>query len=99
VLYETPNTKVKELVVNPGKSLTMQRHQYRNELWHVVEGIATVIEERQSSNSKNTYYKHNTVNIPIGVWHQLQNNENEPLKIVEIQYGQKCEEDDIERKN
>jgi cytidyltransferase-like protein len=99
VLYETPNVKVKELVVNPGQSLTMQRHQYRNEHWHIVEGVATVIEERQSSNSKNTYYKHNTVNIPIGVWHQLQNNENDLLKIVEIQYGPKCEEDDIERKD
>lgn len=98
VLYETPNTKVKELVVEPGQSLTMQRHQYRNEHWHIVEGVATVTEERQSSNSKNTYYKHNTVNIPTGVWHQLKNNETQPLKIVEIQYGEKCEEDDIERK-
>lgn len=98
VLYETPNTKVKELVVEPGQSLTMQRHQHRNEHWHIVEGVATVIEERQSSNSKNTYYKHNTVNIPTGVWHQLKNNETQPLKIVEIQYGEKCEEDDIERK-
>jgi cytidyltransferase-like protein len=98
VLYETPNVKVKELVVEPGQSLTMQRHQYRNEHWHIVEGVATVIEERPSSNSKNTYYKHNAVNIPTGVWHQLQNNETQPLKIVEIQYGTKCEEDDIERK-
>jgi len=98
VLYETPNVKVKELIVEPGQSLTMQRHQYRNEHWHIVEGVATVIEERQTSNSKNTYYKHNTVNIPTGVWHQLQNNETQPLKIVEIQYGTKCEEDDIERK-
>lgn len=98
VLYETPNTKVKELVVEPGKSLTMQRHQYRNEHWHIVEGVATVIEERRTSNSKNTYYKHNTVNIPTDVWHQLKNNETEPLKIIEIQYGEKCEEDDIERK-
>jgi len=98
VLYETTNTKVKELVVNPNQSLTMQRHQYRNEQWHVVEGEATVIEERLSSNSKNTYYKHNTIHIPTGVWHQLQNNSSEPLKIIEIQYGRVCEEEDIERK-
>jgi len=98
VLYETPNTKVKELVVEPGQSLTMQRHQYRNEHWHIVEGVATVIEERQTSNTEKSYYKHNTVNIPTGVWHQLKNNETQPLKIIEIQYGEKCEEDDIERK-
>lgn len=98
VLYETPNTKVKELVVEPGQSLTMQRHQYRNEHWHIVEGVATVIEERQTSNTEKSYYKHNTVNIPTGVWHQLKNNETQSLKIIEIQYGEKCEEDDIERK-
>jgi D-beta-D-heptose 7-phosphate kinase/D-beta-D-heptose 1-phosphate adenosyltransferase len=98
VLYETPNTKVKELVVNPNQSLTMQKHEYRNEHWHVVEGEATVIEKRLSSNSKNTYYKHSNVQIPVGVWHQLQNNSNELLKIIEIQYGKVCEEKDIERK-
>lgn len=98
VLYETPNTKVKELVVDPGQFLTMQKHHYRNEQWHIVQGVATVIEERPSSKSKTTYYKHNTVQVPTGVWHQLQNNSDEPLKIIEIQYGEKCEEDDIERK-
>ena len=98
VLYETPNTKVKELTVNPGHSLSMQRHEHRNEYWHVVEGIATVHEERQTSSSKHSLYKHHTLNIPCGVWHQLKNETDEPLKIVEIQWGEKCIEEDIERR-
>ena len=57
VLYETPNTKVKELTVNPGQSLSMQRHEHRNEYWHVVEGEATVCESRPNSASKKTLYK------------------------------------------
>jgi D-beta-D-heptose 7-phosphate kinase/D-beta-D-heptose 1-phosphate adenosyltransferase len=98
VLYETPNTKVKELTVNPGQSLSMQKHEHRNEHWHVVEGVATVHEERQTSTSKHSLYKHHTLNIPCGVWHQLKNETEEPLKIVEIQWGTKCIEEDIERK-
>ena len=98
VLYETPNTKVKELTVNPGKSLSMQKHEHRNEYWHVVQGEATVCESRPNSASKKTLYKHHNVNIPCGVWHKLSNETNEPLQIVEIQWGKECNEEDIERR-
>ena len=98
VLYETPNTKVKELTVNPGQSLSMQRHEHRNEYWHVVEGEATVCESRPNSASKKTLYKHHTVNIPSTVWHKLSNETDKPLQIVEIQWGKECSEEDIERK-
>lgn len=98
VIYDTPNTKVKELTVNPGQSLSMQKHEHRNEHWHVVEGKGIVYEERNSSSGKRDLYKHNSVNIPCGVWHRLANESNEPLKIVEIQWGNKCIEEDIERK-
>jgi mannose-6-phosphate isomerase-like protein (cupin superfamily) len=36
--------------------------------------------------------------VPVGEWHQLTNPFDVPLKIVEIQYGSQCDEDDIERK-
>ena len=98
VLYQTPNTKVKELTVEPGKSLSMQRHGYRNEYWHVVEGIAKVSIERNNSAKVITIQKNESLDIPIGDWHQLRNENSEPLKLVEIQYGDKCIEDDIERK-
>ena len=104
VLYETPNVKVKELVVQPGKSLSMQRHKYRNEHWHVSEGTASVIiklpvnPNEDDKLEKNQLFLNHTMNIPPGRWHQLFNETNTPCKIVEIQYGVKCIEEDIERK-
>lgn len=98
VLYETPNTKVKELTVNPGQSLSMQKHEHRNEYWHVVEGVGTVVESRPNSSSKRDLFKHHNINIPCGVWHKLSNESDQPLQIVEIQWGEKCIEEDIERR-
>ena len=98
VLYETPTCKVKELTVNPGLSLSMQKHDYRNEYWHVVSGQGVVYEERSNSSVKKDLYKDHHLNIPIGVWHRLANESNEPLHIIEIQWGTKCIEEDIQRK-
>jgi len=98
VLHETETCKVKELTVNPGLSLSMQRHQYRNEYWHVVSGKGIVYEERPSSSVRKELYKDHHVNIPCGVWHKLSNPFEEPLQIIEIQWGSKCIEEDIERK-
>ena len=81
----------------------MQRHEYRNEHWHIAEGVATVnviyeTNGKEAVRVTTNYYKHNTVHVPKFRWHQLCNNEDFPLKVVEIQYGEKCEEEDIERK-
>lgn len=94
VLYDTLNTKVKELIVSPGKSLSMQRHFKRNEYWHVVEGSGVVHFETTSIPLE----KHDVVTIPTDSWHKLENNSQENLKIIEIQYGENCIEEDIERK-
>ena len=99
VLYHIGNTKVKELVVSPGQSLSMQKHQFRNEYWHVVDGVATIkLEYPYEEIRTSTIYKNHHFSIPLGVWHQLVNNENKILRIIEIQHGEKCEEEDIERK-
>ena len=100
-----PNFKVKELVVNPHSKLSMQRHQYRSEYWVVMEGIAKIYTmytgqdgiERAVSRGQH-YPKFANASISVGEWHQLSNEKDEPLKILEIQYGEKCEEEDIERK-
>jgi mannose-6-phosphate isomerase-like protein (cupin superfamily) len=42
--------------------------------------------------------KHDQLDIPVGEWHQLYNPFEEPCRIVEIQYGDYCVEEDIERK-
>jgi len=98
VLHETPTCKVKNLTVNPGRSLSMQRHQHRNEYWHVISGLGIVHEERESSSARKELYKDSHVNIPCGVWHRLSNPFDEPLNIIEIQWGTKCVEEDIQRK-
>lgn len=95
VLHEVSGMKVKELTVNPHQRLSMQRHEYRNEYWIVSEGEATV--DWNSGSTRLTTHKSDT--ILQGEWHQLINNTDQPLKIVEIQYGTKCIEEDIERKN
>ena len=94
-------TKVKELTVEPGKSLSMQKHQQRSEHWFVAEGTATVMTLDEKSTDielKGVYNKHEYVHIPKTEWHQLCNEGTEPLKMIEIQYGENCVEEDIERK-
>ena len=98
VLHETPGTKVKELTINPGQSLTMQRHWDRNEHWHVAEGKCHVDYEDEVSQSHTKLKTHDQFTIPAETWHKLSNPYEEPCKIVEIQYGISCVEEDIERR-
>ena len=100
VLHENgPQVKVKELTVEPGKKLSMQRHQLRAEHWFVSEGTATLYGIDVSTDlTKREYKTHQSLHIPKGEWHMLANETDNPLKIVEIQYGISCVEEDIERK-
>lgn len=100
VLHEVPGAKVKELTVEPGMSLSMQRHQGRAEFWLVSSGTATVSTLDQGNQPKlnGVFHTHDFLHIAPREWHQLENRELLPLKIVEIQYGQRCEEQDIERR-
>jgi mannose-6-phosphate isomerase-like protein (cupin superfamily) len=99
VLHEAPGVKVKELTVDPGAALSMQRHQQRAEFWLVVSGEATVYTLDRSTDMelRGRYQRHQYLHIGMHDWHQLVNEEPNPLKIVEIQYGDRCEEEDIER--
>lgn len=95
VLHTVGDTvKVKELTVDPGKTLSMQRHEHRAELWFVAEGHAGLNWEYGGKKIK--LHKQETINI--GEWHQLHNPTDKPLRVIEIQYGEKCIEEDIERK-
>lgn len=102
VLHEVgPNTKLKELTVNPKSYLSMQRHDLRAEFWFVAEGEASVY----TMNTKNSdfelidvYNKHQHVWISRDQWHMLANEQDIPLKLIEIQFGDNCVEEDIERK-
>jgi len=100
VLHEVPGMKVKELTVNPGKSLSMQRHNHRAEYWIVSEGQAAVNRATPLDYQLPPALldKHDQLHVAVQEWHQLTNPYEHPLKIVEIQYGEQCIEEDIERK-
>ena len=99
-LFETKNIKVKELIIDSGKSMSFQRHFKRNEIWLVSEGSCTVSysddpiekEKKQLQLNKFDHYL-----VPIGHWHQITNLSNVKTHIIEIQYGEDCIESDIER--
>ena len=100
VLHEVPGMKVKELTVDPGCSLSMQRHAERAEYWIVSSGQCAVnaITSTGYELPPRMLTQHTEYRIAVGEWHQLTNPFDVPCKIVEIQYGTACEEEDIERK-
>jgi len=94
VLHDVSGAKVKELTIDPGKSLSMQKHQHRSEYWLVTEGRCQVANLKHTSNLS----RHDYFYIHPSEWHQLSNPYSEPCRIVEIQYGARCTEDDIDRR-
>jgi mannose-1-phosphate guanylyltransferase/mannose-6-phosphate isomerase len=85
--------QVKRLHVNPGAQLSLQLHHKRAEHWVVVAGRASIVNGEETitlSEGESTY-------IAIGVKHSLENKENMPLEVIEIQSGTYLGEDDIVR--
>ena len=102
VLHEVgSHVKLKELTVLPGQRLSMQRHAQRAEFWFVAEGEATVYTVDPHSTDYEVSARparHQHTWIKLGEWHQLCNETDQPLKLIEIQYGENCVEEDIERR-
>ena len=99
VLDEQAGYKVKELVIEPGKSLSMQRHQHRAEHWYVLKGQVTIGTLNVSSDLDDTQklQANQSTTIAVNEWHQGINHTKELCHILEVQYGSKCEESDIIR--
>jgi len=85
--------QVKRLHINPGAKLSLQIHHKRAEHWVVVSGKATAIRGEEIL----TLAEGDSIYIPIGVMHSLENNTNEQLEIIEVQSGTYLGEDDIVR--
>jgi cytidyltransferase-like protein len=101
VLHEVgTSTKLKELTVAPKTCLSMQRHDKRAEFWFVAEGEATVysLDSSTDRDLKDHMTVHEACWIHRNEWHQLCNETDRPLKLIEIQFGEDCIEEDIERK-
>ncbi len=84
---------VKRITVNPGASLSLQRHQFRSEHWVVVRGTARVTLENMTFERE----ANESIYIPIGEKHRLENPGKDLLEIIEVQTGDQLIEEDIER--
>ena len=87
--------KLKILYVRPGAKMSMQKHRYRSEYWFVLSGKATI---RYLNGKPRILEKSNFLYTPHMNWHQICNEEDEPLIIHEVQLGD-CREEDVERKS
>jgi cytidyltransferase-like protein len=99
VLHEVPGMKVKEMTINPKCELSMQKHLKRSEHWIVAEGKVDVQSRLDDGQTTPEFIlmKHDSQDILKNSWHKLLNPYDEPCRIVEIQYGEMCVEEDIER--
>jgi len=93
ILQQGTGFKIKLIEIASKKRLSLQRHKSRAEHWVVVSGMAKI-----TSAGKVSFVRSNqSVYIPKGRKHRLENPLRVPLKIVEVQTGAYLEEDDIER--
>lgn len=99
VLFEDKKCKVKELIIEPEKKISYQRHFRRSEIWFISKGRCTVKHAKKDRYKYKEYElkEDDTFTIRQKEWHQITNNHFFPCHIIEIQYGDKMSELDIER--
>ena len=103
-LYQGDGFAVKELVINPHSTLTMQKHEHRSETWNLVSGTAHLLTSNRTEPEdpqRRDLTPPNPVDIPSGTWHQGVNESNQPAHIIEVWKGSSelLSEDDIIRWN
>tara|TARA_Y100000389_G_C17438052_1_gene506771 strand:+ start:1236 stop:2012 length:777 start_codon:yes stop_codon:yes gene_type:complete len=99
-LFETKDLKVKELIIEPGKAMSFQKHLKRNEIWLVSKGSCEVNlaqKDPEQKLQKIVLNKFDYHIVSVEEWHQICNPFNESAHIIEIQYGDECIEEDIVR--
>ena len=98
-LFEEDQVKVKELIVDPGKGMSFQKHFKRSEIWLVSKGSCIVNFSKDDPNEKENIQlnKFDHYLVPVQDWHQITNPFKEVCHLIEIQYGEACIEEDIER--
>ena len=99
ILLKDHGVVVKELIVKPNQGMSFQRHFHRNEIWLVSSGSCVVnYGPKEKENRKNIQLnRHDSFDINIEDWHQITNPFENECKIIEIQYGDLIDEEDIER--
>lgn len=92
-LHKGERFQVKQLTVNPGAKISLQKHFHRAEHWVVVNGTALVI----CDDIEHLVRENESIYIPLGTVHRLENPGKVPLNVIEIQSGGYLGEDDIVR--
>jgi mannose-1-phosphate guanylyltransferase/mannose-1-phosphate guanylyltransferase/mannose-6-phosphate isomerase len=85
--------QVKCITVKPGGKLSLQKHYHRAEHWVVVNGTALVTRD----DDQVLLRENESIFVPLGATHRLENPGKLPLNIIEVQSGAYLEEDDIVR--
>jgi mannose-1-phosphate guanylyltransferase/mannose-6-phosphate isomerase len=85
--------QVKRIVVKPGQKLSLQKHFHRAEHWVVVAGTAMVVRDDEAIMLR----ENESVYLPLGCTHRLENPGRIPLTLIEVQSGSYLGEDDIVR--
>lgn len=98
VLQDRNGYKIKELVINPNSSLSMQKHFKRAEHWYVLKGVCHLKIDTGENIEEHELTPNNSFTIDKEIWHQGQNKLNAYCHILEIQHGDECVEEDIERR-
>ena len=93
IIDDSEDHKIKEIHVNSNSRLSYQSHSKRSEVWTVIKGDATVLIDGNEHQLK----VNDSIFIPVGSKHRLENNTDLPLNIVEVQTGSYFGEDDIIR--
>jgi len=92
-LFEGQNFLVKELTVNSKSSISLQKHHHRSEHWMITQGKPKI-----TINKKKFFKKENdSVFVPTGSVHRIENLYKKPVKIIEVQTGSILKESDIVR--
>ncbi len=92
-LHLSERYQVKQIIVEPGGSLSLQRHHHRAEHWIVVKGTARITIE----NDVKLLTENQSIYVPLGANHRLENPGLIPLTLIEVQSGPYLGEDDIVR--
>jgi mannose-6-phosphate isomerase-like protein (cupin superfamily) len=93
VLHTDENCQVKKLLVNPGKRISLQSHEFRAEHWFIVSGRGIAELEGKEVEVGLS----DSVDVPIGSKHRISCSSTEPLVLIEVQTGSSFSEDDITR--
>jgi|TARA_B100000959_G_C14785381_1_gene543286 mannose-6-phosphate isomerase len=93
VLHDESTYKLKRIEVDPGERLSYQYHHKRSEAWTIVEGMGRITLDGDVKD----YKKGETILIPQGVKHRIENKGDKKLVFIEVQTGSYFGEDDIIR--